>query len=485
MVRTGVSAARELGQNELQRVVDGALDFPPAPAPRISTRRRRTRRCARSAARLVDACERGPRAAAPRRAGGRVRRARCSPASAAESATGGARAARRARRGAARRAGRALHRGARARARRDGHGLPRARPPARAGGRGQGAGAGARRTRRAPSASCARSAPPRGSRTRTSSRCTTPARRTGCSTTSCRTSRARRCARDSRARGAPARRRRAPAARARRRARLRARRRRRAPRPQAGERALSGGHAVVADFGIAKALAAAAHAGRREPGVATSASYVDRRGARHAGVHGAEQAAATGPRTTAPTSTRSASWPTRCSPAHTLSAPHRRGRSWRRTGAEPPAPLGGTAPPTAARGRRARDAVARQGPRRPPAQRRRGAAGQLDGVASGAHNRVTPIGSDGHTEGAPPRHCRHPAFIASVAALCSSWRACSSAAGDRLATSTSAGRPAGCRRAGEGGRRGGLLPRQRDRPSRCCRSTIRVATRPTRRSPTG
>ena len=72
---------------------------------------------------------------------------------------------------------------------------------------------------------------------------------------------------------------------------------------------LSGGTAVVTDFGIAKAISAArtesdggdAHAGR----------HVDR----HAGVHGAG-AGGRRPRTSiiAPTSTRSAAWRTSCSP---------------------------------------------------------------------------------------------------------------------------------------------------------------------------
>ena len=67
-------------------------------------------------------------------------------------------------------AGRPLPHRARARPGRHGHRLPRPRPAARPPGRAQGAPPRARRRRSAPSASCARSASPPGSSTRTSSR---------------------------------------------------------------------------------------------------------------------------------------------------------------------------------------------------------------------------------------------------------------------------------------------------------------------------
>ena len=77
---------------------------------------------------------------------------------------------------------------------RHGDGLPGPGPQARPPGRDQGPAPRAGRRRSGRSGSCARSRSPRGSRTPTSCRCSTPARPTASSTTSCPTSRASRCA---------------------------------------------------------------------------------------------------------------------------------------------------------------------------------------------------------------------------------------------------------------------------------------------------
>ena len=143
---------------------------------------------------------------------------------------------------------------ARARPRRHGHGLSRPRPAARPAGRAQGAAPRARR-RSGPSVSSARSRSPPACSTRTSSRSSTPARTAGrLSGSPCRSSTARRCAPAS-ARAAAAGRGRGPdRAGGGRRAGVRAPPGRDPPRREAGEHpARRDGHALVADFGIARA----------------------------------------------------------------------------------------------------------------------------------------------------------------------------------------------------------------------------------------
>ena len=216
-------------------------------------------------------------------------------------------------------AGRYRHR-ARARPRRHGHGLSRARPQARPAGRAQGAPPRAGRTRSAPSASCARS--------ELAARLQHPhilpvhdsgrGRRRG-SGTPCRTSRASRLRDRLRAgAAAPARGRAADRARGGRRARLRPPARRRPPRHQAGEHpAHRGGHALVADFGIARAL---------ERG-GDDAADRDRARAGHARLHepraGERRARA---RRAGATSTAWAACCTRCWPGEPpFTGPHRAG----------------------------------------------------------------------------------------------------------------------------------------------------------------
>ena len=125
---------------------------------------------------------------------------------------------------------------------------------------------------------------PRRSSRRTSFRCSRPATTTGCRTTRCRSSRASRCARAWRAAGALAiaDSGRASCATSRGRSRTRTSTASSTATSSRTTCCSSGGTAVVTDFGIAKAIAAA-----RAPAVAGATLTQTRHLDRHAGVHGA------------------------------------------------------------------------------------------------------------------------------------------------------------------------------------------------------
>ena len=197
---------------------------------------------------------------------------------------------------------------ARSRPRGDGHRLPRPRPQARPAGRREGPAARAGGQPSARSAFSARSGSPPCSPTPTSFRCSTPARPTASSTTSCRTWRASRCGTGwSASVSCPSRR--PSASRSEVADGARATRTATAWCTATSSRRTScfmGGHAVVADFGIARAVGRGRGArGSPQTGLALGTpAYMSPGAGRRAGRAW----------TAGATSTRSAACCTRCSP---------------------------------------------------------------------------------------------------------------------------------------------------------------------------